>query len=45
MSDPKPTVAKLQVLRDLGVRVVVDIFGPAYSSLSRLGRFPMNFST
>jgi Amt family ammonium transporter len=43
MSDAESPVAKLQELRKLGVRIVVDDFGTAYSSLSDPGRFPMDF--
>ena len=42
MSDPQSTLDKLRSLRELGARVVVDNFGTAYSSLSRLGHLPMN---
>jgi diguanylate cyclase (GGDEF)-like protein len=37
MNDPQSTLEKLRSLRELGARVVVDNFGTAYSSLSRLG--------
>jgi diguanylate cyclase (GGDEF)-like protein/PAS domain S-box-containing protein len=42
MSDPQSALDKLWSIRELGARVVVDNFGTAYSSLSRLGRLPMN---
>lgn len=43
MNDAESAVDRLRALRELGVRVVVDDFGTAYSSLSRLGRFPLSF--
>lgn len=43
MRDAESAVVRLRALRSLGVRVVVDDFGTAYSSLSRLGRFPRDF--
>jgi EAL domain-containing protein (putative c-di-GMP-specific phosphodiesterase class I) len=43
MSAAESPVARLQEFRKLGVRIVVDDFGRAYSSLSDLGRFPMDF--
>lgn len=43
MSDVESTVVRLESLRNLGLRVVMDDFGAAYSSLSQLGRFPMDF--
>jgi EAL domain-containing protein (putative c-di-GMP-specific phosphodiesterase class I) len=42
MSNPQFALDKLRSLRELGVRVVVDNFGTAYSSLSSLGRLPVN---
>ncbi len=42
MSDPQSALDKLRSLRALGARIVVDDFGTAYSSLSSLGRLPMN---
>jgi diguanylate cyclase (GGDEF)-like protein/PAS domain S-box-containing protein len=42
MSDTEAAVSKLTALRGAGVRVVVDDFGTAYSSLSSLGHLPMN---
>jgi diguanylate cyclase (GGDEF)-like protein/PAS domain S-box-containing protein len=42
MNDSQSTLEKLRSLRELGACVVVDNFGTAYSSLSRLGRLPMN---
>ena len=43
MSDAESAASKLGELRRLGVRVVVDNFGTAYSSLSYLGHFPVDF--
>ncbi len=43
MSDVESSVVRLQALRNLGLHVVVDDFGAAYSSLSHLGCFPMDF--
>ena len=43
MCDAKSAASRLKALRTLGVRVVVDDFGTAYSSLSHLGHFPMDF--
>ena len=43
MSDADSAASRLRALKALGVNVVVDNFGTAYSSLSQLGRFPMNF--
>lgn len=40
--DPVGTVAKLQALKDLGVRLAIDNFGTGYSSLSYLKRFPVD---
>ena len=37
------TVAKLAALRDLGVGVVIENFGTAYSALAVLRRFPLDF--
>jgi diguanylate cyclase len=42
MRDAETTIATLQVLRDLGVRVAIDDFGTGYSSLSYLKRFPVD---
>jgi EAL domain-containing protein (putative c-di-GMP-specific phosphodiesterase class I) len=42
MSGAKSTLDKLWSLRELGTGVVVDNFGTSYSSLSRLGRLPLN---
>ncbi len=43
MSDAGSAASKLGALWRLGVRVVIDDFGTAYSSLSDLGHFPMDF--
>ncbi len=42
MQDTEATIAKLQLLRDLGVRLAIDDFGTGYSSLSYLQRFPID---
>ena len=42
MQDTEATIAKLQILRDLGVRLAIDDFGTGYSSLSYLQRFPID---
>lgn len=41
MEDVHSTIAKLQALRALGVRVSVDDFGTGYSSLAYLARLPV----
>ena len=41
-SDIDATIAKLQVLREHGVRIAVDDFGTGYSSLRWLRRFPVD---
>jgi diguanylate cyclase (GGDEF)-like protein/PAS domain S-box-containing protein len=43
MSDAVATVAALEQLQDLGVRVMIDDFGTGYSSLSYLERFPVDY--
>jgi len=43
MSDAPTTVAALEELQDLGVRVLIDDFGTGYSSLSYLERFPLDY--
>jgi diguanylate cyclase (GGDEF)-like protein/PAS domain S-box-containing protein len=42
MQDPKSTIAVLQALKDMGVRLTLDDFGTGYSSLSYLKRFPID---
>jgi diguanylate cyclase (GGDEF)-like protein/PAS domain S-box-containing protein len=42
MQDPKFTIAVLQALKDMGVRITLDDFGTGYSSLSYLKRFPID---
>ncbi|HYI16655.1 MAG TPA: EAL domain-containing protein, partial [Thermomicrobiales bacterium] len=42
MHDVELTTRTLQRLTDAGVRLAIDDFGMAYSSLSRLNRFPLN---
>ncbi|MDP9468989.1 MAG: EAL domain-containing protein [Chloroflexota bacterium] len=37
-----PTIATLDSLRDLGVRIVIDDFGTGYFSLSHLRQFPVD---
>jgi diguanylate cyclase (GGDEF)-like protein/PAS domain S-box-containing protein len=42
MQDTEATIAKLQNLKDIGVRLAIDDFGTGYSSLSYLQRFPID---
>ncbi len=42
LSDDTPTVAKIEALRSLGIRVAVDDFGTGYSSLRYLRRLPID---
>jgi EAL domain-containing protein (putative c-di-GMP-specific phosphodiesterase class I) len=42
MEDIDANVAKLNALRDLGVRIALDDFGTGYSSLSYLRRLPLD---
>ena len=42
MSDTETTMERLQLLRDLGVRLSVDDFGTGFSSLSYLHTFPID---
>lgn len=42
MRDVDATVARLIVLRSLGVRIAVDDFGTGYSSLAHLRQFPID---
>ncbi len=41
--DTATTIARLQAIRALGVRIAVDDFGTGYSSLGYLRRFPVDF--
>ncbi len=43
MADPDMAATNLRRLRQLGVRLAVDDFGTAYSSLGYLERFPIDF--
>ena len=40
--DMEAALAKLNAIRDLGVRLAIDDFGTGYSSLSQLKRFPID---
>jgi diguanylate cyclase (GGDEF)-like protein len=40
--DPQATIAKLQTLRERGVRIAIDDFGTGYASLTYLRRFPVD---
>ena len=42
IQDDEATIAELQDLKDLGVRIILDDFGTGYSSLSYLHRFPFD---
>ncbi|MGQ0486601.1 MAG: putative bifunctional diguanylate cyclase/phosphodiesterase [Hyphomicrobiales bacterium] len=42
MRDPERAIARLQPLRDRGVRFAIDDFGTGYSSLSYLSRLPID---
>ena len=42
LDDVEDTIAKLEALRSLGLRVAIDDFGTGYSSLSYLRRFPVD---
>jgi len=42
MSDPKGVLAKLNKLKELGIRISLDDFGTSYSSLSYLKKFPID---
>jgi EAL domain-containing protein (putative c-di-GMP-specific phosphodiesterase class I) len=40
--DPQATIARLEALRALGVRIAIDDFGTGYASLTYLRRFPVD---
>jgi EAL domain-containing protein (putative c-di-GMP-specific phosphodiesterase class I) len=42
MQDPETMVARLQALKDIGLKLAVDDFGTGYSSLAYLKRFPID---
>ncbi len=42
MEDPETTLAELNQLRDLGVKISIDDFGTGYSSLDYLRRLPLD---
>lgn len=42
MDDPEETIARLQALRMLGVRLSIDDFGTGFSSMAYLKRLPVN---
>jgi diguanylate cyclase (GGDEF)-like protein/PAS domain S-box-containing protein len=42
MRDPEPAGARLEQLKQLGVRLAIDDFGTGYSSLEYLHRFPVD---
>jgi diguanylate cyclase (GGDEF)-like protein/PAS domain S-box-containing protein len=42
MHDTASTIATLQAIKDLGVRLAIDDFGTGYSSLTYLQRFPID---
>mgnify|MGYP002619611333 CR=1 FL=1 len=42
MTDLEGNVARLEAVRDMGVRIAIDDFGTGYSSLSYLARLPVN---
>ncbi|HUG41491.1 MAG TPA: EAL domain-containing protein [Longimicrobiales bacterium] len=42
MQDPKEAAARLDALRDLGIRLCLDDFGTGYASLAHLRRFPLD---
>ncbi len=42
MEKPEEAIAKMRVLRIMGIRFSIDDFGTGYSSLSYLKRFPIN---
>ncbi len=42
MHDPQETIAVLNQLKSMGIRIALDDFGTGYSSLSYLRRFPLD---
>jgi EAL domain-containing protein (putative c-di-GMP-specific phosphodiesterase class I) len=42
MQNTEATIARLQALKAIGVRLAIDDFGTGYSSLSYLQRFPID---
>lgn len=42
MKDVEGCIAKLKILRDLGVSIAIDDFGTGYSSLAYLSKLPVN---
>lgn len=42
MADVKLSIARLQAIRDLGIRIAIDDFGTGFSSLSYLARLPVD---
>lgn len=42
MNDPEETIARLEVLKSLGVRLSIDDFGTGFSSMSYLKRLPVD---
>ncbi len=42
MENAKETIAKLQQIKNMGIRLSIDDFGTGYSSLSYLKRFPID---
>ena len=42
MQDTQSTIAALNAIKDLGIRLTLDDFGTGYSSLSHLRRFPID---
>lgn len=42
MEDIEGSIEKLEVIRDLGIKIAVDDFGTGYSSLSYLSRLPVH---
>jgi EAL domain-containing protein (putative c-di-GMP-specific phosphodiesterase class I) len=42
MSDPQATIALLEKIHRLGVRIAIDDFGTGYSSLTYLKRLPID---